>query len=263
MKKRISILSIILISAVASAQVKIGGTDGTPNVNAMLDIEATNKGVLLPRVALSVTTLASPLSAHVAGMIVYNTATAGDVVPGQYYNDGTKWQRVLNPSDIGNFAGAKNTTVYSASKDGAWNLLSLGISGQSWNKINVTSTDTKVGNSALFSSGVYTVPSSGVYVVRYSVELDSGVDLGVLGDKKLVLIKNNAQLIEEKLFESVRVSVLGLGLVQVPLTSTSMETMVQLNTNDTVTFGVDSSTISLSALTDGKISLYIYKISNL
>ena len=95
MNKKIILLSAILLSAVASAQVKIGGTDGTPNANAMLDVEATNKGMLLPRLALEETTEAAPLSAHVAGMTVYNTATANDVVPGFYYNDGTKWQQMV------------------------------------------------------------------------------------------------------------------------------------------------------------------------
>lgn len=95
MNKKIILLSAILLSAVASAQVKIGGTDGTPNANAMLDVEATNKGMLLPRLALVETTNFAPLSQHVAGMTVYNTATANDVVPGFYYNDGTKWQQMV------------------------------------------------------------------------------------------------------------------------------------------------------------------------
>lgn len=95
MNKKIILLSAILLSAVASAQVKIGGTDGTPNANAMLDVEATNKGMLLPRLALVETTDTAPLAQHVAGMTVYNTATANDVVPGFYYNDGAKWQQMV------------------------------------------------------------------------------------------------------------------------------------------------------------------------
>lgn len=101
MNKKIILLSAILLSAVASAQVKIGGTDGTPNADAMLDIESSDKGVLLPRVALEDTTEATPLSTHVEGMTVYNTANTktatnvNGVVPGFYYNDGTKWQQMV------------------------------------------------------------------------------------------------------------------------------------------------------------------------
>lgn len=95
MNKKIIFLSAVLFSTVMSAQVKIGGTDGTPNTNAMLDVEAPNKGILLPRLALQEATNSAPLSAHVAGMTVYNTATANDVVPGFYYNDGIKWQQMV------------------------------------------------------------------------------------------------------------------------------------------------------------------------
>ncbi|SEH32654.1 hypothetical protein [Chryseobacterium culicis] len=79
-----------------SAQVGIGLA--SPNSNAMLEVSSTNKGLLLPRVALTATNNPAPLSAHVAGMTVYNTATnnsvaANPVYPGEYYNDGTQWQR--------------------------------------------------------------------------------------------------------------------------------------------------------------------------
>ncbi len=80
-----------------TAQVTIG-SQNAPNASAVLDLQTTNKGLLLPRVALTSTTAATPLSAHVAGMTVYNTATAGTgttaVSPGQYYNDGSKWTRI-------------------------------------------------------------------------------------------------------------------------------------------------------------------------
>lgn len=62
-----------------------------PNTDALLELESTNKGLLHTRVALVQTTEASPLAAHVAGMMVYNTATANDVIPGIYYNNGSRW----------------------------------------------------------------------------------------------------------------------------------------------------------------------------
>jgi hypothetical protein len=51
--------------------------------------------MLLPRVALTSTSSFAPLTAHVQGMTIFNTATAGDVTPGYYFNDGTKWRRLL------------------------------------------------------------------------------------------------------------------------------------------------------------------------
>jgi hypothetical protein len=84
------------------AQVKFGNNPATVNSNSVLELEHTMKGLLLPRVALSAVNLASPLSAHVAGMMVYNTATAGtapyNVTPGIYYNNGINWERVVSNS---------------------------------------------------------------------------------------------------------------------------------------------------------------------
>jgi len=84
-----------------NAQVTIG-SNTTPNANAVLDlISGTNKGLLMPRVALIATNNASPTSAHTAGLTVYNTAVSPVetpfeyyVSPGLYYNDGTKWIRL-------------------------------------------------------------------------------------------------------------------------------------------------------------------------
>ncbi|MDC8102928.1 hypothetical protein ACNFU2_20165 [Chryseobacterium sp. PTM-20240506] len=75
--------------------VGIGTT--APNNDAILDTSAPNKGFLMPRIALTGTNASAPLSSHTAGMLVYNTASAGvspnDVTPGIYYNDGTKWYK--------------------------------------------------------------------------------------------------------------------------------------------------------------------------
>lgn len=83
-----------LLSTVAFAQTKVGGSP-VINANAMLEVEATNKGLLLPRLELEETTSATPLADHVAGMTVYNTKRQNDVVPGFYYNDGSKWQQMV------------------------------------------------------------------------------------------------------------------------------------------------------------------------
>ncbi len=66
----------------------------TPDPDAALEVSATDKGLLLPRIALTGTAAAAPLSGHKEGMTVYNTATAADVTPGYYYNDGTQWVRI-------------------------------------------------------------------------------------------------------------------------------------------------------------------------
>jgi len=109
-KKRCLIVLImmqLLIGSFTSAYAQVTiGSDVSPNSNALLDLNengtSATKGLLLPRVALTSTVAAAPMSAHVNGMVVYNTATAGGVVagvnqyvsPGLYYNNGTKWERL-------------------------------------------------------------------------------------------------------------------------------------------------------------------------
>lgn len=94
MFKNIFCIAILVFSLNVFGQVKIGGNVTSLNSSSLLELESTTKGVLFPRVALSSTTSYSPLSAHVAGMTIYNTAAAGDVTPGMYTNDGTKWVKL-------------------------------------------------------------------------------------------------------------------------------------------------------------------------
>lgn len=96
MMRKITQLLILLLSQTTFSQIGIGTT--SPNSNAVLDISSSNSGVLIARIPLQNTATASPLSAHVAGMMVYNTATSGAgntlVQPGFYYNDGSQWVRL-------------------------------------------------------------------------------------------------------------------------------------------------------------------------
>lgn len=110
----------------ATGSVGIGTT--VPNSSSILDISSADKGLLPPRLGLSATDLALPLSSHVQGMVVYNTATSGtqpnNVSPGLYINDGTKWDRLstsiqtysafygsINYGDINGFTGTVNLST--------------------------------------------------------------------------------------------------------------------------------------------------------
>ncbi len=82
------------------SQVGIGTV--SPNPNAALEVFSETQGLLLPRVGLVKTNSPSPLSAHIKGMVVYNTATAGTgstaVSSGYYVNDGSRWVRMADAS---------------------------------------------------------------------------------------------------------------------------------------------------------------------
>ncbi|MBT2564667.1 hypothetical protein J7E50_25855, partial [Pedobacter sp. ISL-68] len=96
MKKRLLLgFSFMLATLSVNAQQKIkDGTISNGNLaskDALLELESNNKGLLHARVALIESTNPLPLSMHIAGMMVYNIAKNADVVPGIYYNDGSKW----------------------------------------------------------------------------------------------------------------------------------------------------------------------------
>ncbi|WP_435355913.1 hypothetical protein [Emticicia sp. SJ17W-69] len=95
----------VILSQNVNAQLKVGSNSTTLNSSAILEVEATNKGFLPPRVALTALTSASPLPSHVQGMVVYNTATTSELTPGIYVNDGTKWGRMKVNGDVGDNAG--------------------------------------------------------------------------------------------------------------------------------------------------------------
>ena len=103
MRAKLIFLGFLLISIYAKAQVGIGTT--TPNASAQLDVISLDKGVLIPRLALTSSTDVTTISnGNVVSMLVYNTATVGiDISPGFYYWNGTQWERVLNETNISSF----------------------------------------------------------------------------------------------------------------------------------------------------------------
>jgi hypothetical protein len=82
------------------AQVAINTTGAVPNASSMLDVTSTNTGILIPRIALTATNAAGPVTAPATSLLVYNTATAGaspnNVTPGYYYWNGTAWVRLYS-----------------------------------------------------------------------------------------------------------------------------------------------------------------------
>ncbi len=76
------------------------GINTTPDASAALDIAATNKGLMIPRVALVSTT--NPVSgAKPDGLMVYNTSTSGTYsVPGIYMWKGSDWVRVIETTTV-------------------------------------------------------------------------------------------------------------------------------------------------------------------
>ncbi len=103
--RKIILLLFLFAYHFSFAQVGIG----TATPQAALDITATNKGILIPRVALSTRNVATILTPKVSEM-VYNTATSAaavsqiyKVTPGFYYWGDSLWIRVVDAQSNTNF----------------------------------------------------------------------------------------------------------------------------------------------------------------
>lgn len=103
MGKIIITTTFCFIAAVSFSQnIAINTTGAAGNPAAILDVSATDKGMLLPRVVLTSTIAGAPISpalgAAETSLLVYNTNTVNDVTPGFYYWDGvnSKWVRLVS-----------------------------------------------------------------------------------------------------------------------------------------------------------------------
>ncbi|HEY9046101.1 MAG TPA: tail fiber domain-containing protein [Ohtaekwangia sp.] len=151
MKKfKLVIFFYIGVFSVALAQnIGINSTGAAPAPSAMLDIASPSSGLLIPRVALTATNAAGPITSPATSLLVYNTATAGtapnNVVPGYYYWSGSAWLLVVAADAAGNlrFSGAlmpnnsAGTSGYILQSNGTdnaptWISPSAFVSGTGW-----------------------------------------------------------------------------------------------------------------------------------
>ena len=93
MFKNSVLLAFFMFFSINYAQVGVG----TTSPNGALDVSSTTDGMLVPRVALSATNVATVITPTVSEL-VYNTFTSAvgpnQVTPGYYYWDGASWVRL-------------------------------------------------------------------------------------------------------------------------------------------------------------------------
>ena len=107
--KKIFIATIILIITQQLTAQNVGIGTTSPANSALLELNASNKGFLMPRVNLTgvsdLTTVPSPTNA----LLVYNLATASSgadaVIPGYYYFSSGKWIPLANANNTWSLSG--------------------------------------------------------------------------------------------------------------------------------------------------------------
>lgn len=133
MKKNILVLAIFSSFCAQAQNVGINSTGAAPVTSAALDVDMANKGILIPRVALTTATAFAPVTGTATtSLMVYNTATAGvapnNVVPGYYYWDNVllRWMRIM-------VGGVNDYWITGASAATVNNPVSTGFFGTSNN----------------------------------------------------------------------------------------------------------------------------------
>ena len=102
MKHITIILSYLFFSVSIFAQTGIGTT--TPDASAKLDVSASNKGFLPPRVTLTSVTDVSTISNPATGLLIYNTGNNNGLVAGYYYWNGAVWTTIATAGGSGSVA---------------------------------------------------------------------------------------------------------------------------------------------------------------
>lgn len=125
------------------AQTGIGTT--TPNTSARLDVSATNKGFLPPRISLSDIYDQSTIPSPATGLLVYCKGDAG-LAAGYYYWNGNAWATIATAGGSGSFAASfmrgSRTTNQTITVGGFVGFSS--IDNTSGNDISLNTTDGKI-----------------------------------------------------------------------------------------------------------------------
>ena len=138
MRKTLYFLTLVAVLSLSAMSARAQGTaintTGTAAVaSAMLDVQSTNQGVLVPRIATPATSITSPAT----GLMVYNTTTNQF----NYYN-GTAWTAIGSISGTagGDLTGSyPNPTISSTAGNDIVTAVNAGTGGISGTKLAATS----------------------------------------------------------------------------------------------------------------------------
>jgi len=100
------------------AQVKIGNNPTLLSPAAVLELESSDKGLLIPRIALSSESLAAPVTAPDTGLLVFNTNPALSNGSGFYYWTGSSWSSLASGGTSGVWSQNGNHVYYTSGNVG-------------------------------------------------------------------------------------------------------------------------------------------------
>lgn len=221
MKKFFKVMLVVGFMTATSVYSQVGIPTNNPNKDAVLDLNRTDgtstKGLLLPKVELTATNSPLPMTANVAGMHVWNTATSvagvNAVSPGEYFNDGTKWVRVSSSDDAWLQDGNNNGLIKAIGTNDAFDLPietngtekmrvtttgNVGIGTSTPNaKLDIRPSPTSTTNPGVAFLGIGTTnvvaPSAGAGAIRYSTNSGGSLEFsnGVVWNQLTSTVKRS------------------------------------------------------------------------
>ncbi len=156
-----SIFILFFLINFITVQAQMGINTSTPSNGALLDITSSDKGFLMPRIALTGTDDVTTITPSATiGVMLYNTVTAGalpiQVTPGFYYWSGVQWRRLYNQG---------YTLLYDQTAE-------VAADPDPTKYVDITGLDT----------GVINIPFSGTYQIIVTGYLAAGDVSGISGD---------------------------------------------------------------------------------
>ena len=180
MKRLIVLYTVLAIFSPTIAQVKIGNNPSVINAGSILELEATDKGLLISRVTLTASNVWGLTGTAVAGMIVYNTVNAGvspnNVVANNFYFwNGAFWTALASVSQLNNLGIPK--VVLAASSTSSQTLTNNQVAVLNF---PIVSTNDGNWNSA---TNTYTVPTGGdgIYQITTASQLSINTGINIVG----------------------------------------------------------------------------------
>jgi hypothetical protein len=173
-----SLVLLLVLCKSVNAQVAINTTGNDPDPSAILDIDAQNKGLLIPRVLLSSEINGtSPILNPATGLLVYNTGNGG-LEPGFYQWTGTHWSGLATIEQVQNVVhGPESAGIYGE----IYEYKAIGsfseIQVPSANSYTVWTSGTQGDISSMsYTSGALIIQNPGMYSVSFNavIQLNSG-----------------------------------------------------------------------------------------
>jgi len=153
-------MSVLLSFYNVYSQDNVGIGTTSPDQSAILDITATDKGLLIPRVSLNDHTTPAPVTNPAVGLLIYNAN--GTEPHGFWYWDGTQWVQVGSGSS--STGGGTLDDAYDFGGGGAGRIITADSGSVEINMpANATNYDALLVTAA---NGSTSNPSTGIHIIN-------------------------------------------------------------------------------------------------